>query len=82
MPAGGVCWAAAAWACWAQQEESAEPQEEEKPAELQPDEDAIHSQRDSNDPLHYTPLSDPDDSDSEPEPVRCNTLFFAKEIEL
>jgi hypothetical protein len=52
MPVGGACWAAAAWACWAQQEESAEPQEEEEPAEPQPDEDAIHSQRDSK--THYT----------------------------
>jgi hypothetical protein len=46
--------------------ESIEPQEEE-PAE--PEEDAIHSQGDSNDPLDYTLLSDPGDSDLEPKHV-------------
>jgi hypothetical protein len=48
-----------------------EPQEEL--AKPQPVEDVVHSQGDSNDPSDYTPLSDPDDSDSEPEPVRVAT---------
>jgi hypothetical protein len=32
--------------------------------------DVIHSQGDNNDPSKYTPLSDPDESDSEPELVQ------------
>jgi hypothetical protein len=69
-----------------QQEEPVEPQpkesiepQEEQPAE--PEEDAIHSQGDSIDPLDYTLLSNPDDSDSEPELVRVATEFhsFGKE---
>jgi hypothetical protein len=56
-----------------EQEESTEPQEEEEPAG--PEEDAIRSQGDSNDLSDYTPLSDPDDSDSEPEPVRAAIEF-------
>jgi hypothetical protein len=52
-----------------QQEGSTEPQEEL--AEPQPEEFAIHNQGDSNNPPDYTPLSDPDDSGLEPEPVRA-----------
>jgi hypothetical protein len=39
--------------------------------------DVIHSQGDSDDPSDYTPLSDPDDSDSEPEPVRAASEFYS-----
>jgi hypothetical protein len=52
-----------------------EPQEEL--AKPQPVEDVVHSQGDSNDPLDDTPLSDPDDSDSEPEPIRVATKFHS-----
>jgi hypothetical protein len=44
-------------------------------AEPQPEEDVVHSQGDSNDTLDYTPLSDPDNSDSEPAPVQATTEF-------
>jgi hypothetical protein len=53
--------------------ESIEPQLEL--AELQHEADVIHSQGDSKDPSDYTPLSDPDDSDSKPEPVRAASAF-------
>jgi hypothetical protein len=52
-----------------------EPQEEL--AKPQPVEDVVHRQGDSNDPSDYTPLSDPDDSDSEPEHVRVATKFHS-----
>jgi hypothetical protein len=35
----------------------------------QHDVDVIQSQSDNNDPYEYTPLRDPDDLDSEPEPI-------------
>jgi hypothetical protein len=35
----------------------------------------MHNQGASNAPSEYTPLSDPDDSDSEPEPVRAASEF-------
>jgi hypothetical protein len=57
-----------------QQEESPEPREEEL-AEPQPEEDVVHSQGDSNDLSDYTSLSDPDDSNSDPEPVRAANEF-------
>jgi hypothetical protein len=41
----------------------------------QKEEDVIQSQGDSNDPSEYTPLSDPDDSDSEQQPVRVASEF-------
>jgi hypothetical protein len=44
-------------------------------AEPQHVEDVIHSQSDSDDPSDYTPLSDPDDSDSELEPIRAAFEF-------
>jgi hypothetical protein len=44
-------------------------------AEPQLEEDIVHSQGDSNKPLGYTPPSDPNDSDSEPEPVRAAIEF-------
>jgi hypothetical protein len=44
-------------------------------AEPQPEEDVVHNQGDSNDPLDYTPLSDPNDSNSEPEHVHVATEF-------
>jgi hypothetical protein len=56
-----------------------EPQEEL--AKPQPVEDVVHSQGDSNDPSDYTPLSDPDDSDSEPELVRVATKFHSYDEE-
>jgi hypothetical protein len=49
----------------------------EESAELQHEEDVIHSHIDSNDPFDYTPLSEPDDSDSEPEPVRAASEFHS-----
>jgi hypothetical protein len=52
-----------------QQEESTELQQKEELAEPHHEEDAIHSQGDTNDPSDYTPLSDPDDPDSELEPI-------------
>jgi hypothetical protein len=55
-----------------QLEESAKPQKKE-PAETE--EDAIHSQGDSNDLSDYTPLSDLADLDSELEPVRAAIQF-------
>jgi hypothetical protein len=58
-----------------QQEESAEPQQKEEPTKPQHEEDIIHSQDDSNDPSDYTPLSDRNDSNSEPEPVRVDSEF-------
>jgi predicted nucleic acid-binding protein len=47
----------------------------EELAEPQHEEDVIHSQGDSNDPSEYTPLSVPDDSNSEPEPIRAASEF-------
>jgi hypothetical protein len=44
-------------------------------AEPQHEENAIQSQGDSNDPSDYTPLIDPDDSDSKPEPVKAASEF-------
>jgi hypothetical protein len=58
-----------------QEKESAEPQQKEELTEPQHEENVIHSQGDSNDPSEYTPLSDHDDSDSEPEPVRASSEF-------
>jgi hypothetical protein len=57
-----------------QQEKSAEPQVEEL-AEPRPKEDVVHSQGINNYPSDYTPLSDPDDLDSEPEHVQATTEF-------
>jgi hypothetical protein len=42
---------------------------------MQHKEDAIHNQGNSNDPSDYTPPSDPDDLDSEPEPIRAALEF-------
>jgi hypothetical protein len=44
-------------------------------AEPQHKEDVIHCQGDSNDPSDYTPLSDPNDSDSELEPIQAASEF-------
>jgi hypothetical protein len=60
-----------------QQEESAGPQQAEELAEPQQQEHVIHSQGDSNDTSNCTPLSGPDDSDSEPEPVRAASEFHS-----
>jgi hypothetical protein len=60
-----------------EQEESAEPLQKEKLAEPQHEEDAIHSQGDNNDPSDYTPLSDPNNSDSEPEPIQAASEFHS-----
>jgi hypothetical protein len=56
---------------------TAERQQKEELAEPQHEEDVIHSQRDSNDPSKYTPLSDLDDSYSKPEPVRATSKFHS-----
>jgi hypothetical protein len=58
-----------------QQQEPTEPQQNDELAEPQHEEDVIHSQGDSNEPSDYTPLSDPDDSDSELEHVRAASMF-------
>jgi hypothetical protein len=57
------------------QAESAKPRQKEESTELQHEEDVIHSQGNSYDPSDYTPLSDPDDSDSEAEPIRASSEF-------
>jgi hypothetical protein len=58
-----------------QQVESAEPWQKNELAKPQHEEDIIHNQGDNNDPSDYTLLSDPDDSDLEPEPVQVALVF-------